>query len=344
MLDATAALSTRQEAFCRHFVASGNAADAARRAGYAEGSARQTGHALLERPYIVERVRRIRMSWQRTARDEARIALTRLEQAWDAAAASGSAYLMLQIVRLQAEIAGLIRHAAGMRRAVLWPVAGEDEFARDGGRPAPASSKPGPNRVRWVSTPTRRGRDRAEPRPLARHGANREALERQEDFDGAAHDRTAERLTEAVEERERGFRKPRTEPARSPSASSRRAPPPAEDRPQADDPPEEIYDEDGWVGDASGPATTGSMAPKTGRPSGSLAHARGYLRAPATASPNSTTPGRRRASNCAGGTASHGKRRACERRDEGFLTTTPSTRSCRPTGNSHPAMTSHDIS
>ena len=44
-------LSTRQEAFCRYFTASGNAADAARRAGYAEGSARQTGHALLERPW-----------------------------------------------------------------------------------------------------------------------------------------------------------------------------------------------------------------------------------------------------------------------------------------------------
>ena len=70
LLDPTVTLSSRQEAFCRHFTASGNAADAARRAGYAEGSARQTGCALLERPYIVERVRRIRMSWQRTARDD----------------------------------------------------------------------------------------------------------------------------------------------------------------------------------------------------------------------------------------------------------------------------------
>ena len=35
-LDPTVAPSTRQEAFCRHFVASGNAADAARQAGYAE--------------------------------------------------------------------------------------------------------------------------------------------------------------------------------------------------------------------------------------------------------------------------------------------------------------------
>ena len=84
-LDPTLSLSSRQEAFCRHYTASGNAADAARRAGYAARSARQTGSALLERPWIVERVRRIRLSWKRTERDEARILLARSEQAWDAA-------------------------------------------------------------------------------------------------------------------------------------------------------------------------------------------------------------------------------------------------------------------
>ncbi len=43
-------LSSRQEAFCRHYVATGNAAAAAR----------QTGHALLQRPHIVGRVRQTR--------------------------------------------------------------------------------------------------------------------------------------------------------------------------------------------------------------------------------------------------------------------------------------------
>ena len=294
MLDATAVtLSTRQEAFCRHFTASGNAADAARRAGYAEGSARQTGHALLERPYIVERVRRIRMSWQRTARDEARIALARLEQAWDAAVASGSAYLMLQIVRLQAEIAGLVR-PAGMRRAVLWPVAGEDEFGEmaEGGRPE-AGTAPGP-----LADAVRRGRDRAE-RVLARHCASREALERQEDFDETAHARTAERLADAVEER-----------SACPSASSR---PPRPRRSTARKPttrPRRLTKKTGGSA-TSGPATkTGSMAPKT---TGSTSAA--------TASPNSTTPGRRRASNCEGGTASHGKTR-----DAATASSTPTNR------------------
>ena len=133
------ALSTRQEAFCRHYAASGNAADAARQAGYSERSARQTGCALLERPYVVERLRRIRLSWKRTERDEAQIVLARLEQAWDAAVASGSAYMMVRVLRFQAEM-GL---SAGNRR--LWPVAHEDELGEIGGAGGRhAGSRPAP--------------------------------------------------------------------------------------------------------------------------------------------------------------------------------------------------------
>ena len=43
IIDPTVALAARQEAFCRHYAVSGNAADAARQAGYSERSARQTG-------------------------------------------------------------------------------------------------------------------------------------------------------------------------------------------------------------------------------------------------------------------------------------------------------------
>ena len=119
IIDPAIALSTRQEAFCRHYAVSGNAAGAARQSGYAERSARQTGCALLERPYIVERLRRIRLSWKRTERDEARILLARSEQAWDAAVASGSAYMMLRVLRFQAEIAGLVGPAGGNRAPAL---------------------------------------------------------------------------------------------------------------------------------------------------------------------------------------------------------------------------------
>ncbi|MDE0409498.1 MAG: terminase small subunit, partial [Alphaproteobacteria bacterium] len=131
IIDPAIALSTRQEAFCRYYAASGNAADAARQAGYSERSVRQTGCALLERPYVVERLRRIRLSWKRTERDEAQIVLARLEQAWDAAVASGSAYMMVRVLRFQAEITGLVGSGGGTR-ARLWPVAHEDELGEIG--------------------------------------------------------------------------------------------------------------------------------------------------------------------------------------------------------------------
>ena len=230
LLDPTVTLSSRQEAFCRHFVASGNAADAARQAGYSERSARQTGCALLERPYIVERVRRIRMSWRRTEKDEARIALARLEQAWDAAVASGSAYLMLQVVRLQAEIVGLTR-PAGANRARLWPMPDEDEFGEMAAGHE-AGTEPGP-----LAEAVRSGRDRAG-RALARHRESREERERQEGFDEAAHEETARKLAEAVEERER-----------LPVCFQTSEPPPREDLPLADDPPEDTYEDGQWAGD-----------------------------------------------------------------------------------------------
>ena len=233
-IDPAVALSTRQEAFCRHYTASGNAADAARRAGYSERSARQTGCALLERPYILERVRRIRMSWRRTERDEAQIVLARLEQAWDAAA-SGSAYTMLRVLRFQAEIAGLVAPAGGTR-ARLWPVAHEDEFGEIGAGEAEAvGTEPGP-----LAEAVRSGRDRAE-RALARHRESREALEAQEGFDAAAHEEAARRLMAAAEERERL------------PVSFDPLPPPANDLPPADDPPEETYEDCPWaVGEGDG--------------------------------------------------------------------------------------------
>ena len=244
-IDPAVALSTRQEAFCRHYTASGNAADAAspglrsgaRQAGYSERSARQTGCALLERPYILERVRRIRMSWRRTERDEAQIVLARLEQAWDAAVASGSAYTMLRVLRFQAEIAGLVAPAGGTR-ARLWPVAHEDEFGEIGaGEAHEAGTEPGP-----LAEAVRQGHARAED-ALARHSESREALEAQEGFDEAAHEEAARRLAEAVEERERL-------PVRfgTPPAPANDLPPPALAK-AGDDPPEETYEYCPWAPD-----------------------------------------------------------------------------------------------
>ena len=227
------ALSTRQEAFCRHYAASGNAADAARQAGYSGRSARQTGCALLERPYVVERLRRIRLSWKRTERDEARILLARLEQAWDAAVAAGSAYMMVRVLRFQAEITGLVGSGGGTR-ARLWPVAHEDELGEiEAGEALEAGTEPGP-----LAEAVRQGHARAE-RALVRHRESREELETQEGFDTAAHEEAARRLAEAVEER-----------TRLPvSFGPFDDPPPANDLPPADDPPGEAYEDCPWARD-----------------------------------------------------------------------------------------------
>ncbi|MDE0406353.1 MAG: terminase small subunit [Alphaproteobacteria bacterium] len=230
------ALSTRQEAFCRHYAVSGNAADAARQAGYSGRSARQTGCALLERPYIVERLRRIRLSWKRTERDEVQIVLARLEQAWDAAVVSGSAYMMVRVLRFQAEITGLVAPAGGTR-ARLWPLAHEDELGEiEAGEAHEAGTEPGP-----LAEAVRSGRDRAE-RALARHRESREELETQEGFDAAAHEEAARRLAAAVEERTRlpvSFGTP-PEPAND-------LPPPPALAKAGDDPPEETYEQCPWA-------------------------------------------------------------------------------------------------
>ncbi len=182
-------LSSRQEAFCRHYVATGNAAAAARQSGYAPASARQTGHALLQRPHIVGRVRQIRLLWREAERAEARILLARLEQAWDAAVDRNSAWLMLLVIRRQEELSGLAG-AGEARRGALWTVPGEDEFGELG------ALEPDLDATAEVGLPAgplagavRMGRDRAE-RELARR---RTALEAEtcRNLEGAIEDRRA---------------------------------------------------------------------------------------------------------------------------------------------------------
>ncbi len=213
-----APLTLRQEEFCRHYAATGNAAGAARDAGYAEGSARQTGHDLLARPDIAGRVRDIRTAWRAVEREEAQILLGRLEQAWDAAVEQGSASLMIRVVKLQAELSGLDRRGA-QRRAGLWPLPGErpGDVAGDvageaageqageaageqaGEAAGEQAAEPGPPEGPLAEA-VRRGRHRTE-RALAAHRASRKALERRKDFDEADWLATAQRLHVTVEER-----------------------------------------------------------------------------------------------------------------------------------------------
>lgn len=100
-------LSPRQESFCRHYAVSGNAAEAARAAGYSETCARQQGYQNLHTPYIMFRVDEIQRGFAETAGREAAILLSRLEQVWPVAAKAGNVHGMLMTLGMQAKLAGL---------------------------------------------------------------------------------------------------------------------------------------------------------------------------------------------------------------------------------------------
>ena len=192
-------LTSRQETFARQFCATGNAAEAARRAGYAAGSARQTGHDLLDRPWVIERIRAIREQWRRVAQDEAAILLVRLEQAWDVAVAGndgrGSASQMLQVIRLQAEIAGLTRKGAAAR-ADLWNAPGDASGDASGDAPGEAAEE-GAGGASPLAAAVRQGRDSAE-RMLADHRRQYRARRADPAFDATAHLETQSRLDRAI--------------------------------------------------------------------------------------------------------------------------------------------------
>ena len=243
-------LSSRQEVFCRHFVATGNAADAARRSGYAPASARQTGHALLQRPHIVSRVRQIRLLWRESERAEARILLARLEQAWDVAVARDSAWLMYLVIRKQEELSGL-SGAGAANRGALWPVPGEDEFGELGMPYAGLDATAGVGLPDGpLAGAVRIGRDRAErERARRRIAAGPSAPE---PCAGAGPETEADRALEgAIEDRRALGRALVTVPR--PTVAQAVADAAPEGGAVADDPPEERYARGGLPVPRTGP-------------------------------------------------------------------------------------------
>lgn len=103
-----APLSERQEAFCQAYVCSANAAQAAREAGYAEGSARQSGHRLLCMPQIAARIEAIRETLAlQGCRTQASL-LGKLENVYARAIYLGQYAAAARVVEIQARIAGLL--------------------------------------------------------------------------------------------------------------------------------------------------------------------------------------------------------------------------------------------
>ena len=103
-----AMLKAKQEAFCQAYADNPNGAAAARTAGYAESGARQEASRLLAKPEIAERLDELRLA---AAERRARVAeelMAKLDPLYSAGLEKDDHDRVVETVRLQAEIAGLI--------------------------------------------------------------------------------------------------------------------------------------------------------------------------------------------------------------------------------------------
>ncbi len=114
-------LKRAHELFCREYAAGVNGAEAARRAGYAPDSARQTAYELLERPDVVRRIAELEAeAIDRRTRAAAALA-ARLDPVYDASLADDDRQGVLQVVALQAHILGLAPGAMAARPRAAHP-------------------------------------------------------------------------------------------------------------------------------------------------------------------------------------------------------------------------------
>ncbi len=100
------ALTSRREMFCRVYVACGNAAEAARQAGYAQDGARQQGHRLLADDTITQRIQELWADAEAARSADRDLLIDKTEQLYDAAMAAKSFNAAARALGLQARLAG----------------------------------------------------------------------------------------------------------------------------------------------------------------------------------------------------------------------------------------------
>lgn len=101
-------LTPRQNEFCECFVATGNAADAARRAGYRERSAKHQGHRLLHDARVQARVRALQTAL--ADKIDPGLILGRLENLYRLAEQGGGYRAAAGILVLMSQVVGLDHH------------------------------------------------------------------------------------------------------------------------------------------------------------------------------------------------------------------------------------------
>lgn len=115
-------LRPKQEAFCEHFVATGNAAEAARKAGYSARMARCQGHRLVKDARVKTRVRQLQAALG--ARIDPALILGRLENLYRLAERDGAYGSAARILVLQGRLMGF--DYGGMAAYLIAPDAGDD--------------------------------------------------------------------------------------------------------------------------------------------------------------------------------------------------------------------------
>jgi phage terminase small subunit len=101
-------LKPRHERFCRNFVASRNATDAARIAGYSLASADKQGYRLIRRADIRRRLTELEAEIAQRDCLSLDAQLVKLEAACQQALRHGRESVVVRIVEMQAKLAGLI--------------------------------------------------------------------------------------------------------------------------------------------------------------------------------------------------------------------------------------------
>ena len=156
------ALTSRREMFCRVYVACGNAAEAARQAGYAQDGARQQGHRLLADDTITQRIQELWADAEAARSADRDLLIDKTEQLYDAAMAAKSFNAAARALGLQARLAGFTGPARDREEVVPGrpgPVARaaarkaaqeqeDEQKARQEARPGRAMAASGPNPVR----------------------------------------------------------------------------------------------------------------------------------------------------------------------------------------------------
>jgi phage terminase small subunit len=108
-MSVTDRLNPRQSAFCSFYEDSGNAADAARRAGYSEHSARRQGHRLLGDDNIQQHIATLKNIRARARAMDREILMARLDDLYEEAMRHNRLNAAIQALRLMAQIGGHTR-------------------------------------------------------------------------------------------------------------------------------------------------------------------------------------------------------------------------------------------